>query len=287
MIAGMRTRDLLLRGRGADIGARAPQFIIRACGAALGLSTVALAHALGIWYLLPVPEWALYLVGVAVGAVLAPSAIGSLLWVINGALAFMLMLVMYTPVVRPMIAPFIRADGARTNAAPPDAVVVLSGTITDDGRMTGPALDRLLTAMAVAKARRVSELALSVVEVGDEHPPVRSEADQRALVALAAPELSLHFVRDVHSTRDEALGFSALARTHQWRRVIVVTSPMHTRRACAAMEAVGLAVECRPSDGRDYSVRDLSHSEARRLAFQDVLYEVAATALYRARGWMR
>jgi len=123
-----------------------------------------------------------------------------------------------------------------------------------------------------------------VQEGGSRH--ASSEADQRALVALAAPQVSVRFVRDVHSTHDEALAFAALARTHGWRRVAVVTSPAHTRRACGALETAGLSVECRPAAPRDYSLRYLDSGGSRRLAFIDVLYELTATVLYRVRGWM-
>ena len=183
-----------------------------------------------------------------------------------------------------MIPAFVRADAQRGDV---DAVMVLSGGLTDDGLIFGQALDRLLSAMSLARARAIPELALSIVAQDDRPGPLTSEADQRALAQLAAPQMTVRFVRDVHSTRDEALAFAALARTHGWRRVAVVTSPMHTRRACAALESAGLSVECRPAAPRDYSLNGLDRGGNRRLAFADVLYEAAATALYRARGWMR
>jgi uncharacterized SAM-binding protein YcdF (DUF218 family) len=99
--------------------------------------------------------------------------------------------------------------------------------------------------------------------------------------------LDARFVYHVHSTRDEALAFAALARTHGWRRVVAVTSPSHTRRACGALEAVGLTVECRPAAARVYDLTRLDRPSNRRLAFADVLYEAAATLLYRSRQWTR
>jgi uncharacterized SAM-binding protein YcdF (DUF218 family) len=99
--------------------------------------------------------------------------------------------------------------------------------------------------------------------------------------------VNARFVRNVFSTRDEALAFAALARTHRWRRVVAITSPTHTARACAALEAVGLSVECRPASERVYDLSRLDRPGNRRLAFADLLYESTATLLYRARGWMR
>lgn len=277
--------DLFLRGRGAEVGVRAPGWLVRACGAALGLGIAFLCTALGVDNITGAPAWVVHVSALVGGALLAPSAMGSVLWLFSGLLACTLMLVMYTPLVVSLVPTFVRADAAAS--APVDAVVVLSGGLTADGRITGQAIDRLLSAVQTAKMRGIGELAVSIVDLNDAARVITSEQDQRALLQLMAPELSISAVRDVHSTRDEALAFAALARTRRWRRVVLVTSPMHTRRSCAAFEQAGLAVECRPADGRDYSVRTIKSGENRRLAFQDVLYEVAATLLYRARGWMR
>lgn len=276
-------RDLFFRGRGAEVGVRAPVWLVRGCGATVALGAAWLADALGIWRAVGFATWKVNLSALIGGAVLAPTAIGVVLWLFAGGLALLLMLVMFTPLVRPMVATFIRADVA---AEPPQAVLVLSGGLMSDGRIREQALDRLLSAMQLVQRRGIPELALSVVALDNRQPAVTSEADQRALAQLALPGITPRFVYDVHSTRDEALAFAALARTHSWRRVVVVTSPMHSRRACAAIAHEGLSVECRPADGRDYSVRTLDSDNDRRMAFQDVVYETTATWLYRARGWM-
>lgn len=280
----MAGSDLFLRGRGADIGVRAPGWLVRACGAALAFACTILADQLGIWQIFPIPGWILHLLALGIGATLAPSAVGSLLWVVSGLLTAMLMTVMYTPLVGPTASTYIRSDIPASE--PVQAVLVLSGSLSDDGLIKGQALDRLLSGMALAKKRMIPELALSIVSHTDRTPPVTSEQDQLALVQLALPGVTPQFVRNVHSTRDEALAFAALARTHQWQRVAVVTSPLHSRRACLAVEKTGLQVECRPASGRDYSVSLTDHAENRRLLFEDVLYEAVATAVYRVRGWL-
>ena len=277
--------DLLLRGRGANIGVRAPTFVLRLCGAALALGAFALADALGVWQVTGVPTWIVPLFALVAGALLAPTRYGSLLWIGMGSLSVLTAAVAYTPLVRPLAYAFLRADANPRDGVPIDAVVVLSGAITADGRLSGQALDRLLTAFTEARERHIGMLELSVTEQRRGQGTVNSEADQRALATLVAPELTLHFVHGVHSTRDEAVAFAALARTHQWHRVLVVTSPLHSRRACSAFETVGLTVTCRPAQSRDYALGALETRGNRMLAFQDVLYESAATVLYRFRGW--
>lgn len=287
--------DVLLRGRGPDVGVRASGWLVRLCGVTLAVCAVVIADALGVLTVVGAPRWLAHMSAIVLGALVAPSAFGSVLWILNGLMVGALMLVMYTPLVRPLIAPFVRADAVSPTAAagagaadrgPAQAVIVLSGGITDDGRMTGQGLDRLLSAIALAQSRAIGELGLSIVTIRGRVPEPTSEADQRGLVALASAGMQVRFVRNVHSTRDEALQFAALARTHGWRRVVVVTSPLHTRRACAAMEAVGLSVECRPATPRDYSLNGLDRGENRRLAFRDVLYESLGMIKYRLRGWL-
>jgi uncharacterized SAM-binding protein YcdF (DUF218 family) len=166
-------------------------------------------------------------------------------------------------------------------------VVVLSGDVNENGRVVGSAIDRVLTGVADAKARSISSLALSVVEMELRGERVTTEVDQRALVALMAPTLTLHFVRHVFSTREEAVAFATLAKAQGWRRVLLVTSPLHTRRACATFEAAGLSVECRPAVARSRDHTRLESTESRRVVFQDLIYELTATILYKARGWIR
>lgn len=94
------------------------------------------------------------------------------------------------------------------------------------------------------------------------------------------------FVRGVRSTRDEALQFVALGRTHGWQRIAVVTSPLHTRRACRTFEVAGLPVSCVPARSRGYSLRWLGGTHARLNVFREVLYETLGTLWYSYRGWV-
>ena len=271
-----------MRGRGADVGVRAPAVVVRLAGATLAFSIVLIAESLGIISILGINAPLLRLGAAIAGALVAPTRSGALLWPLGGALIAVHFIVSFTPIVRPMVPGFVRADEPRMDA---QAVVVLSGGMNDEGRLQRQALHRLLAGMRVVRERSIPSLALSVTKQVRRNRVVTTEQDQRDLVQLGAPGVDLRFVRDVYSTRDEALAFAALARTHRWTTVVVVTSPMHSARACASFEKTGLTVECRPAESRDYSLDRLDLAENRRLAFADVLYEVAAGLLYRQRGW--
>ena len=274
--------DLLLRGRGTDISARAPLWLIRLSGAALAFGSLSLADRLGLSDVTGFSPLLLRLGVLITGALIAPTVAGAILWWIAGALVVVSMLVAFTPVVRAPASHFVRRD--RINEVV-DAVVVLSGSMNDDGQLSGPVLDRLLSGIAEARRRSVSTMALSVIAEGAGQNHVTSEADQRKLMKLLAPDLTVRFVNEVASTRDEALMFAALSNTYHWHRVAVVTSPIHSRRACRTLEVAGLNVECAPAESREYSLTRLIGANSRISAFRDLMYEIAATTLYRVRGW--
>jgi uncharacterized SAM-binding protein YcdF (DUF218 family) len=275
-------RDLFLRGRGTDVGVRAPDVVVRLAGATLAFALVLIAESLGIVSVLGVNTPMLRLIAAVTGAFVATTRIGGMLWPLTGLLVALHFLVSFTPLVRPMVPVFVRSDGPRVDA---QAVVVMSGGMNDEGRLQKQALHRLLSGLQIVRSRGIPSLALSNTKQVRKQRVLTTEQDQRDLVQLGAPSVDLRFVHDVYSTRDEALAFAALARTHGWRTVVVVTSPLHSARACASLENAGLTVECRPAESRDYSLDRLDLAENRRLVFADVLYESAAWLLYRQRGW--
>jgi hypothetical protein len=200
--------DLLFRGRGADVGVRAPAWRVRLAGALLGLFLMELLWSLGGLSLLGVgglTTRAVFLLG---GALLATSAWGAWLWTATVGVVLVHGVVAYTPLASTLFQQFVRRD-APLAGAPPDAVVVFSGTVTPEGRVMGQALERLLSGVSEAKRRAIPTLALSVVGNERDASIPNSERDQRELVGAFAPELQLKFVYNVQSSRDEALAFTA------------------------------------------------------------------------------
>jgi uncharacterized SAM-binding protein YcdF (DUF218 family) len=178
----------------------------------------------------------------------------------------------------------IRSDSLPAGSV--DAVVVLSGNLTREGRIGSEALGRLLAGLELRRRLSTRPLVLTSVHRIRRGDTLSSERDQRALIARFDPDAVLHVVGPVRNTHDEAVAVTGLARQRGWRRLAVVTSPLHTRRACATFERQGLAIVCRASDSRDYSL-NLRRAPADRLeAFRDWLYETVGIRVYRARGWV-
>jgi len=219
-----------------------------------------------------------------VGAVLGASRLRPLLWISAAAIAFLCVAVAYTPMVSTLARPLIRRDRLPVHV---DAIAVLSVGLTPDGMMRGETLDRLLTGLALARRGVARTLLISRERRTYKGKVVSDSADQESLLALARPSAQVIFVDSVFTTRTEALRMKAIAQARGWSTMAVVTSPMHTRRACATFEAVGLKVVCVPADVRESGLYEGSNAQDRLRAFRSWLYETFASSSYRRDGWIR
>ena len=172
-------------------------------------------------------------------------------------------------------------------ASPVDAIMVLSAGLSEDGRLNQNGVDRLLEGIRLYRQGVSSRLVVSRIEVEADDTTVTSDADQRFILATAGVDPELHVLAPVGTTRLEAVRMAELARPNGWHRIVLVTSPTHTRRACATFEAVGLAVTCRPSPDRRIGWHSLAAPLYRTEAFGEWLSESLGEIEYRARGWIR
>jgi uncharacterized SAM-binding protein YcdF (DUF218 family) len=164
--------------------------------------------------------------------------------------------------------------------APADAIVVLSGAPAErvheaaDLFREGWAPRVLVT----APAPRPAELALARLGV---RVPTEQEGARAIAVGLGVPASAFDVVPGpVDSTAAEARALRALAAGGGWRRVLVVTSPYHTRRVRGlfrrALGGVGVEVLVVPSRHSDYRPGDWwrDRTEARNLVveYQKLLF---------------
>jgi len=259
-------------------------------GAALAALTYLALYLLRVWQLgaLRFVPWLWFAaaVGFALGAF--GRAGRRVMWGAAAVTTALVLVVSSTPLVRPLALSLVRRDLPAGAPLPDDvdAVAVLSGGQLQNGLLSDESVERLLDALALAKASR-RPLLHSVIRP-DAHPVRASLPDQRALAALAGVTRVLA-VDSVHATHDEAVKMAAVARRERWRRVALVTSPLHSRRACATFERAGVRVLCAPARSRFYEIDgpDAFPPGPERLrAFGSWLYEVVGMATYRARGWI-
>ncbi len=207
-----------------------------------------------------------------------------MLWLAAGIIALLSLAIAYTPLVSSLAKPMVRRD-----PVPPrvDAIAVLSIGFTPDGMMRSETLDRLLTGLALAKRGVASTLLISRERRAFDGRILSDSADQESLLSLAKPSAQVIFVDSVFTTRTEALRMKAIARARGWSTIAVVTSPMHTRRACATFESIGFKVVCVPAAVRESGLYEGSNAQDRLRAFRSWLYETFASDSYRRRGWIR
>jgi uncharacterized SAM-binding protein YcdF (DUF218 family) len=251
-------------------------------GAIVGTLCAVVAHVLGVQQLLRRPELVLYIPAALVGAVLGNTRLRPLLLIVGGILALICIAVAYTPVVSAVGRPMIRRDGVPPRV---DAIAVLSSGFTSDGMMRRETLERLLSGLTLAK-RGIAPAILVSMERSTSQPPVSDSADLESVISLSGEGARTILVDSVTTTRTEALRMRAIARANGWQTLAVVTSPLHTRRACATFEAVGFKVVCVPARVRESGMLPGSSAADRFRDFRAWLYETFATDSYRRRGWI-
>jgi len=200
---------------------------------------------------------------------------------VTAALTLFLLLLAFTPLMRGPTKRLVRIDPVPQTA---DAIVILSAGVTPDGMLPQQGLDRLLKGVELARRGAAPSIVLTREEKRIGRRAVTTQLDQQRIAAFANTKVIL--TQKVASTRDEAVQMKAIATREGWTRIILVTSPFHSRRACATFEKAGLTVSCVPSDSRDIAIRTLGGPEDRVRAFGMWTYELAGTLRYWFSGWI-
>lgn len=221
---------------------------------------------------------------VLVGAVVGLTRAAKVLWIASALSILVFCVVAMTPFVTTLLP---RSALVRRDALPKggvDAVVVLSAGITGDSLLAPEALDRLLTGLALMRDSVANTLV--VTEPQRSRSGITTADDQKRVRSLVARPFPMLMVDSVSTTRDEAVNSWNLLSPQGTTRVAVVTSPLHTRRACATFEQVGFTVFCVPAVSRVYSLTAADNGAERLIVFREWLYERAAWLEYRWRGWV-
>jgi uncharacterized SAM-binding protein YcdF (DUF218 family) len=228
-------------------------------------------------------EWNESMFGVAtlVGSVIGMARRQRVLIVVAGAGVAVGLVVAYTPIVGSVAPHFIRRDSRPAQRA--DAIVVLGAGTNREGLLDLRSLERMLSGLALGARDDTTPLVTSVIR--QPRPSAMStERDIRHVVALAGGR-NVVLLTGVFSTRDEAIAVRHLATQRGWRLVTVVTSPSHSRRACATFERAGLTVHCEPSAERSFVLEHLDRAPDRLNGFAALVYEALGAIVYRLRGW--
>lgn len=261
-----------------DEGGSSERLLGLSLGALLGLLVVVLGlpgilwHATHTWILAPI------FAGGGAFVWKYPKGRGALT-VGTGLAAALGLLVVLTPLSRWLAHGLIRRDPPRSA----DLVFVFSSRIQNDGELTSVSMARLVHGLELLGEGLAPRICLSEIE----GPGKSYTAPARALMDNLGLHQEVVTIGPVWNTHDEALGFARVCHTRGWHRVLAVTSPYHSRRACAALEAQGLEVVSSPCSETLYDLENLERVDDRLLAFQAALHERLGLWAYSQRGWIR
>lgn len=163
-----------------------------------------------------------------------------------------------------------------------DAIVVLLASIQADNDFGTPSLERTLHGVALMRQKYAPRLILT------QGVPPQGSHRIAALNLLQDLRIqcSVEVVGPVGDTHDEAVAVSRLARQKGWKRILLVTSPVHSRRAALVFAKTGLQVISTPCRETSYNWENLATPDERIKAFEAAIHEIIGLRAYRARGWI-
>jgi uncharacterized SAM-binding protein YcdF (DUF218 family) len=194
------------------------------------------------------------------------------------ALAALCLVVSYTPLAASLTPLVERVDPDESG----DAVFVFSSKIEPDGQPNASAMSRMFHGLELVARGRAPVFVVSEVTPGRGAEGLAQawvdEFNLRAEVIDLGP---------VSNTHDEAVLLGKLARERGWKRIVAVTSPTHSRRACATLENEGLVAIASPARETMFELPRLEGADDRLRAFGQVVHELVGSWTYRRRGWIR
>ncbi len=214
-------------------------------------------------------------------AMLGPAWLRRSWWVALFGLVSATLVVGYTPLAPALLQRLIVDDGP----SPADAIVVLSAS-TNTASLGTSSEDRMLRGLQLLH----KGWAPAIVFTGDP----RDRSNQFHVMApamMASLGLPTSAVvpfepvqAPVQTTYTEAQSIRLMATARGWRRLLLVTSPSHTRRAATVFRAAGLDVRTVASAVSRYDLASPRKVSDRLAIFRDWVYETTAWAFYRWKG---
>lgn len=248
-----------------------------------------LIREFGIWSIAGVDHLAL-LATVSFAVVAAAlsarwRALLAVTFAIDMVLLAVLWVVALTPIMSTLMRPLVRRDSIPAGGV--DAVVVLSADVTSGGTLSDVGTDRLLAGLDLMRRGVAPRLFTTRIAYSRHGAELTTDADQERLISIAGITDRWTLLRDhVSNTHDEALVAERELGQFGGRSVALVTSPWHTRRACATFEVVGMRVTCVPALERGPQTVAPKSAADRLAAFRYFLYERAAWVEYWWRHWV-
>jgi uncharacterized SAM-binding protein YcdF (DUF218 family) len=192
------------------------------------------------------------------------------------ALGLLWMVVAFTP-----LSSWLARGLARQELEEPaDAVFVSFAGLAPGAQRLTEAHNRALHGAELLARGKVKTL---VVAESSSLPSVAMVRDLVSRLGLETEPLS---AGRADTTREEAVAGARLARRKGFKLLLVVSSPIHSRRICAALEKEGVTVVSTPSLENRFNIEELNTAADRLAAFGSVMHERLGFWVYARRGWV-
>lgn len=176
------------------------------------------------------------------------------------------------------------ADPLRMSATPEvaDAVVVFAGGVGESGKAQGGYLERLKQAVDLYKAGYANSLIFSS---GYVFSFKEAEVMRALAVDQGVPADRIVLEERATNTYENVTFTSQILRDRQWRRILLVSSPYHMRRATMVWHKVAPDVTVIPAP--PFSSQFYEHGMGASLEqVRGIAWEYAAVVSYWWRGWL-
>lgn len=227
------------------------------------------------------PRSPLVALAALIGSVVWLTSLRRVLGPVVALLALLWLVVAFTPLTHWMAQDLPRQDPLRKA----DAVFVLSSGLQSDGELSISSMPRLVRGLELIGEGWTPRLILSELP----HPKPKYQDAASKLIASLGMNAEILVVGPIRNTHDEAVAVAELFRNRNFEHILVVSSPSHTRRAAAALEAEGVHVTAVPSQQIDFDIENLDEpfdADNHLRAFGSLLHEHVGLFYYRQRGWI-
>ena len=197
-------------------------------------------------------------------------------------IAFVLLICVLTPILKPL-------EDTLDVTTPPvkaDVIVALGGGMRcGSGQLEAASLARVVKALELWRAGFAPAITLSKTSgLWPDCPSISSVAGKIVANLAPNPTPQVNILENVANTRDEAERVAALVKQNGWQRVLIVTSPTHSRRALATFKQLGLnASVVAASEPRFDGALRLPYD--RMMALPALAREIAGLVKYTLFGW--
>ncbi len=222
------------------------------------------------------PQEPLIVLAAVLGALVGITRLRGVLAALTLALGILWGIVAFTPFSAWLAEGLVRHEMAE----PADAIFVSFAGLRPGAQRTNEAQSRALHAVELLALRKAHQVVVVESSLLQGVAMVREVRDRLGV------EGDLVVAGHGDTTREEAVAVAAAAREKAWKVLLVVTSPIHSRRACAALEKEGVTVVSSPSIDSRFQVDEVDTSAERLAAFGSVIHEKLGIWIYMRRGWL-